>query len=375
MRSIVIFSLIASAPALLPSQTEIEYPTVVPIRSEEVFFIAPGATNIVEAGLKSQNSATLIYWADQQAESSSVYFRVLTPETWSIPVKLNADLTNATNLDAELSPTSESRFVWVESTPAGLNSLQFSTAGLPASMIMETPLAIDSVSLCTVDSKPVVAWSEGGAGVFASFFAVQEFDGWSIFPLSEELPSYDILPQVLNTTPPSVLWYSLEHSGFQLERLAQAEQEWYNASTAPLNTLPTQRLPFFFALPENELPGAFWIEPSSEGDQMRVFDPRILPEPFASLPKREGVQQLDPEVSVNALGDQSLAFAWVEETGADRYVIVQAGAKEYLISTIPAPRQPRLSWGSDSELNLVTLSDQSLGGTGQLYFTTILLRN
>lgn len=345
------------------------------VSPNDVYFIAPGASNILEAGIRSEGGKTLVSWVDSTPDQSALMIRELEGAAWGVPKQIRLTTTaHISTLATELSPTGGTQVVWVELSETGIRSLQFADSiSDDVQTIVETPLTVDSVSFRELGGKPFIAWSEGGAGVFASFLAYQENNQWNVVSLSEEVPSYDILPQVLRTSPPSVLWYSLQHSGFQLQSLQQSAEEWVSPAQA-LDFLPTQRLPVLFDVPNSELPGAFWIEPSTEGDQMNAFDPRVeSANPFLSLPLRAGVQHLDPEAASSNGAAPELAFAWVEETVKDRYVILRVRDQEYLVSSVPAPKQPRISWYSENQLQLVVPSDQTRGGDGQLYFANIFL--
>ncbi|MGF1573348.1 MAG: hypothetical protein ACFCU1_09770 [Sumerlaeia bacterium] len=349
------------------------------VSPNDVYFVAPGAEQILEAQIQSTQGNTVVSWLNATRSTltseTSIFQREFSLAGWSVPVQIQSSSRKISTLTSEITNQGDAQFAWVERQESGLNQLQFTDSTGVIQPVIQTPFAIDSVSIREIDSTTTLAWSEGGAGVFTSFLAYSVNNDWRVIPLSEEANAYDILPQVLQTTPPSVLWYSLQHSGFKIQQLQQNQGDWLKTNNQGLGFLPTERLPVLFDVPASALPGAFWIEPSPLGDQMSVFDPRnVESTQVKSLPKRTGVQHLDPEVAVHWQEDDSeIAFAWVEETAKDRYVIVRVRDQEYLVSSVPAPRQPRLAWFSDSELHLVVLSEQSLGGDGQLYFARVFL--
>jgi len=247
--------------------------------------------------------------------------------------------------------------------------LRYRALGEEPETIVLSPLPIETPTLIFEDGNPIVAWTEGEAGVFTVYMAELTDSDWIVTPLSDSLNSYDILPQALSTTPPGVFWYSLNQDGFSIKGYQKQEAGW-EYFTPSLSNLPSDRLPYLFSLSGLEDPGAIWVEPLTDGEKLFYYDPRLI-EDFAitALPSRSGFNQLDPDAS----SESSMAFVWVEDSLEKTELRIFANGQEFTTDAIEAPTQPRVIWKNENQLLVTVISDKSLGGSGSLFSIDVTL--
>lgn len=321
--------------------------------------------SVKDPSIASYRQLTAATWTEYTESSSNVAISVSSlNQSWTPPVSVEwADDVDAFDSDISFSASGNLGVVWV-SSEGEKSHLRFMDVSGDTETITTSRVAIETPTLSFIDERPVVAWAEGGAGIFAVIVAEKFEDEWKITPLSESLTPYDILPVILKTEPTSLYWYHLTQNQFVLKRADAQNGFWNEQPVGQLQDLPTQRLPYLFQLSGSNEPGAIWIEPESSGDQIFTYHPESA-DSFSvhALSPRDSVSQLDPEAN----GQNELAFAWVEKTKSDSRLVLSVRDTDFAVPKLSNPTQPRLSWSEDRTLQCIAVNQSADATDSALY--------
>jgi hypothetical protein len=320
----------------------------------------------------SYETVTAASWTERKEESSRVVFSIFDlSDGWSEPLTVS-ESENSFDSDLQFSESGNLGVTWVEENEGSV-TLQYHDLEGKVETITSSKVAIETPTVSFIDERPVVAWTEGGAGVFAVIVAERIEGEWELTPLSDSLSSYDILPTIIESDPHQLFWYHLTQDGFVLRHTSYDEGGWIENTNNELSQLPPDRLPYLFPFANETLPGAIWVEPKLSGDRILYFDPSSenVAEMDAVSNDETLVNQLDPEAN----GSDELALAWVEKSGSGNQLIISLSENDFLIPTITAPSQPRLAWSGERLLQGLSVSDPASGGDGQLYHIILPLNS